>query len=200
MAALPLELSVVVVLVPGGTPKHGGAGDGGGGTFRLLAPLLFSLVGIWFRRRSTGERSHDWSRGGADWARMEKQGWEIYGRMAGARVGARVGRARPEKIFPSPHRICGRNVMSPSAVSSAYQGLGNGAGLVSSGRNLYPLSPLQFLATSPQKLMCHLINVHETLMTSCTGNSLSAFSFERERGCTVVSYLCFLFFLNDIWP
>ena len=92
--------------------------------------------------------------------------------MAGARVGARGGRARSEKIFPSPHRICGRNAMSPSAVSSAYQGLGNGAGLVSSGRNLYPLSPLQFLATSPQKLMCHHINAHETLMKRCTGNSL----------------------------
>jgi len=71
---------------PAGTGCGGGAGDGGGGTFRLLAPLLFSLVGIWFRRRSTGERSHDWSRGGADWAWMEKQGWEIYGRMAGMRV------------------------------------------------------------------------------------------------------------------
>jgi len=157
---------------PAGTGCGGGAGDGGGGTFRLLAPLLFSLVGIWFRRRSTGERSHDWSRGGADWAWMEKQGWEIYGRMAGARVWARAGRARPEEIFPPPHRICGRNAMSPSAVSSAYQGLGNGAGLVSSGRNLYPLSPLQFLATSPQKLMCHHINAHKTLMKRCTGNSL----------------------------
>jgi len=59
---------------PAGTGCGGGAGDGGGGTFRSLAPLLFSLVGIWFRRRSTGERSHDWSRGGADWAWMEKQG------------------------------------------------------------------------------------------------------------------------------
>jgi len=105
---------------------------------------------------------------------MEKQGWEIYGRMAGARVWARAGKARPEEIFPPPHRIFGRNAMSPSAVSSAYQGLGNGAGLVSSGRNLYPLSPLQFLATSPQKLMCHHINAHETLMKRCTGNSLTA--------------------------